>query len=378
MSGKDELKQKGYTIFTKVVSFGCSYVKCEFRNKLRNPNRVHALNKILSTILLLFVLVVCLISYKSYSDATVINHYRTTEITAIRTLEWVFIESVIMENYDKADLKGQQIKEDIENKVIKEYPTLRDRERLLVELGTPNKDANIYKILNESIKGKYLNGIKNDSNDPFVASMDGVLADRSYTTAKLSGNSLRTWDIELDHQANTNLGKLAVESILSQSNVYIFWEPTSSREDNHILINRMSVTSLKDVFDKEGINGLKTYEFLKPIYIQEDTDIFGTPDVDNLGHKQQNYKLIVIQSFSITDVLDKVHKDRIQAYEEQIRNLNLLADERELFVKTYTTILMVILIFSIVIAAIVHNYILDIIEELAKAGDYSTFKNEDK
>jgi hypothetical protein len=86
----------------------------------------------------------------------------------------------------------------------------------------------------------------------------------------------------------------------------IFYEPTPPyKTEDHIMLMVPSKEGLKEVFYKEGIEGLAGYVFTVPAYITEDGDIFGTPDIGPDGNVNPNYKIIVVQRFSIYDIISR-------------------------------------------------------------------------
>ena len=92
----------------------------------------------------------------------------------------------------------------------------------------------------------------------------------------------------------------------------------------------MSLKELRKVFMEEGVDGLATYEVLSPAYLNQNTDILGMPDVDNLGRKVDNNKIIVVQGFSVHDILTKTYSDKILLFASQEDRIHSMAREKKL------------------------------------------------
>ena len=118
----------------------------------------------------------------------------------------------------------------------------------------------------------------------------------------------RSWDEEIAMHSNQKLAKEAINLITSRSNPkYNYWKflPDEIYIPKEEQIIYPSIESMKNVYNKYGIKGLKQYEFLVPTYVKQETDIFGVPDVNFRGIKNENSKLIIIQGFNVVDALEK-------------------------------------------------------------------------
>jgi hypothetical protein len=96
-----------------------------------------------------------------------------------------------------------------------------------------------------------------------------------------SGLSALRLTVEKSMHANKVVFDDAINKITKQSTERpIFWEFLPSTNSQHIMVKHSDIQELKKVFDAEGVEGLKTYEFLNPAYITPNkTDIFGEDDV---------------------------------------------------------------------------------------------------
>jgi len=315
------------------------------------------ISRILATSLLLFLFLGILQGLYSYDETKQKEEKHIESVREIRELQWQTIESIIIDNYNNAETFAGGIRSNIEVKILSSY---QDKNKLQYDLENPNSNAQIYNILASEITGKYLNNIHNDNNDPFVASREGVLSDLSLNCSP-EDTTFRTWDQEVAMHTNKSLANKAINSILLQSNKPIFWEFRKSNRLSHITIVEMDLKELKSVFMQEGLDGLETYEFLKPVYIQQHGDIFGAPDVNNIGIRYPNSKIIIIAGFNINDILSKYHKTTMSKYDTLIDRMNEYHKLMQHRFNVINTVICVVLLFCIVFTAIINNYVVSVI-----------------
>lgn len=259
---------------------------------------------------LLVLLTTTFYLYKVGSVETTEQAQRNIEV--INDMEWKFILDTVQENREKAQLMSDNMVKTIERETYKEYPDLSVLNKEFAD-NTPN--TKFSQIIRSTFTGVYMNNIVNDGNDPWAAMSWGISGDFSPNCSKFGDR--RTWDIEIDQHANKILAKQAIDSMLIMSDKVIFWEYLPSDDPNHMMINTMSLDELKKVFDSEGINGLKTYEFLSISYMTSKGDIFGVPDVGSGGIKNVNDKVIVSQGFNLYDQLMKDHSNSLKNFDER-------------------------------------------------------------
>lgn len=241
---------------------------------------------------------------------------------------WSQIESVLKENQEKATLQDSSIKEDI----VEDITTTYNENKVGLRYDMDNLDVNnnFLKILNNDINGKFLN-VDNDNNDLFILSTWQEIVDIDLKGMVITDKSVncmgngkpRYFNTELLKHYNYELGYDALKRILGQNkNEVIFWEYLPSDNPNHIKLKVCSLEGMKQVYQKEGIEGIKNYEILIPMYINDNTDIFGTEKVDNLGsYNKDNRQIIVVQGFNLYDEMMKNHKTSMLLNDKQYDNL---------------------------------------------------------
>lgn len=157
-------------------------------------------------------------------------------------------------------------------------------------------------IFRDNIYDVYLTGVQNDKNDIFICNYNGVISDFSKTEA--SENDInRDWDYVISSQYNNPLATSTIDKILKQETTeMLVFEKSKSKDPNHIYVENMDIDELKRVYMEEGLEGLRGYTFLLPVYITKDGDIFGKDDI-TAGHITYNNKFIVIQEYDLYDYI---------------------------------------------------------------------------
>lgn len=279
-----------------------------------------------------FMVIVCsvvlftgiILSAATYDTILQIEKAVVERKTNISHIKWLIIKESIEENIDKAQLQADSITKNIESDINKEYS---NNSRLLLDLSSPHSSTQLSSILSKNVEGKYLN-VKNDDNDPFIAMRWGIIADKSLNCSE--GKEVRTWEEEIKLHWNRKLAEDAIRKLYNQDKNLKFWEFKSPRNSSHAVLSFSSWDNLEKVYKQEGIRGIENYEVLVASYVRNDSDILGKPDVNNLGIRQENYKLIVVQGFNISDAMVK-HADKLQylAYLEQLIDQYAMASKRE-------------------------------------------------
>lgn len=241
---------------------------------------------------------------------------------------WNEIEAVLKENQDKALIQAGFVKDNIVRDLNSTYSN--DKPMLRYDMDYLDVNNDFLKTLNADIDKKFIN-VDNDNNDMFIVStwqvtdlidlIGMVITDKSINCR--GDGKPRFFNTELIKHYNYELGYDAINRILSQNKEeIIFWEYLPNSNPNHKKLSSCSLESLKEIYMTEGLDGIKAYEFLTPVYINENTDIFGTQIINNLGsYDKDSRQIIVVQGFSLYDELMKQHKTSLLLTEKQYDNL---------------------------------------------------------
>ena len=98
---------------------------------------------------------------------------------------------------------------------------------------------------------------------------------------------------------------------LHRSEVSII-EPGKNIWGRHMLISDLTYDQLRDIIDKEGMNGIAGYYVVKPSYITKEGDIFSINDFHaDSGIETGNFKIAVVPYISLYDYLLKYRKHHL-------------------------------------------------------------------
>ena len=252
---------------------------------------------------ILFIIGLVITTYSSIGE---IREHTMYDHQMIEDRKWDMIENTLEENVQKARINANAVKQKISSDLLAEYSGhMFDLHKDLVT----KSDSPAFKIFDNDIKDVYLNN-NSENNRVFVANKTGILADRGYVS---SSKESRDWDAEIKSKLNSELASKAVSMILTKNKEMIYWKPDTAIDDTSYNIPDPSIRELRNVYQAYGIEELKNYDILVPVYITNDGDILGVPDVDLHGKQIVNDKIIVIQEFSIYDAIMQ-HRDDIERY----------------------------------------------------------------
>lgn len=264
-------------------------------------------------ILLIFpVIALISVSYQTYYDIQTTKAYYQSDIVKIENRKWDLIENTINENIDKSKIQTNYIKRYIISNIYLTYNN--NFNRLYLDL-VDRRNSPIFYIFNNAISNVYLNN-DSENNRVYIADKTGILADKGFIAS--SNKNSRDWTTEINSKPNTTLAKNSIDIILSEQNSLAIWQSVSvipNLENNSI--NYPSINELKKMYEKYGYNAFKNYNILIPSYITKDGDIFGIPDVNEHGIKNDNNKIIIIQEFNIYDCIS-THKAMLDNYDISI------------------------------------------------------------
>lgn len=275
-------------------------------------NKKLTINKLASIATLLILFSTVFYSYKQFED------YKSTEqdyseIAKSMELQLnTYIKGILTENVRKTELYLGDNTNIIHKRLLQEYGD--DLDGFEEDINNPSTNSILNKILDDVLMDLYINH-DSPSNKPFVASMNNIIWNRSIQIPEKD----LLWENFAKLHYNAPLAKEAIKAIKDlnvQKNDFIFWEYTPSALSDHMMITNMKLDNLLYVYKTEGVESLKSYEILVPVYITKNGDVFGTNDINSLGQKIDNYKIIVIQRINVYDALLHYKSDLTLFYSE--------------------------------------------------------------
>lgn len=275
--------------------------------------------KIISIFTLLLLIGFVINSFIQYSDyKSTEERYNRLEKSMEKQLD-TYIESILYENQRKGEVNIEFFTNLIHEELLREYDN--DLDALEKDILNPVENSDLVILLDDILEDVFINENTNH-NKPFVASLNNIIWNR-VLPYKYDNNDIVSWNSFISKHFNPSLSKIAMEAITNMNTNkfdFIFWEAIENKNPDHKKINTMNINEVLKVFKEEGIDGLKSYEILVPVYITKSGDIFGTKDVNTMGHKIENYKIIVIQRINMYDALQP-YLSSINLFENDIIKL---------------------------------------------------------
>ncbi len=304
---------------------------------------------------LLGVIILIIITSSALFTYTKFEGYKTTEVILTNQQDTlkdnlnIYMEGVIKESVDKLSLLTDYRTELIHQDILSKYGNNFDL--LKHDIDYPSDNSLLSKILDSHLKDVWINK-DNNSNKVFVISDNNIIWNKSLPIISDSYESYITVDELINYIFNSNLGQISLDSIRDGNitkNKIIFWEAIQSNDNNHNIIDNMDIKELLNIYSNEGIEGLKSYEILVTGYITKNGDIFGEDDIDSLGHKIDNSKIMIIQRVNLYDILYN-HIGEINKLQQQIDDLDIIMENNDNKIIKYLMILLSVTIFILIIA----------------------------
>lgn len=293
--------------------------------KIQKPN--HSKRLVIIAIVIILAFASSLTLYTNITDN--IKKYKVDAINQAKDdkfeLIWHHLQNLLIIADANATAVSTSIESDIKNtfdlNILKTAMDENDIEYL----------SKLQEIFVNNIDGKYLNDINNNRNAFLIISGDGKIIedytiDLYHTSINKDFYKNNSFYRYKDIAINKPLFETAYSQLRSHTDEIIAIEYHDYiGNNNHILISEINFNTLKSVYLKEGINGLKNYEFLVPVYITDTGDIFNQKDIQ-CGVPQENHKFIVIQAFNLYDQVLKAHVeyddvDYVEPIEDRYNNI---------------------------------------------------------
>ena len=274
--------------------------------------------RFITCIIIIFITLFIYIGYLYNHYVTNLNdlNYRTSYINS---LEWTFIKSLIYEDYLAAENQAKLVADRLTNNLRNEYPDLNELKNELENTRNKKINAKYFYIMQQTIVNHYLFDVNYDDNNNniFICNKYGVLANTSRRAKQNIKDFPLLWTEIYEEQTNIELTKKAVEYLFQQRNKLIYWEFPNN--EGLSIPAEIDIENLHYIYDTYGIDGFKNIQFLAPAYITTTGDIFGIEDIDIYGRQQENYKLVVVQTFNL-------YQQLMARYSDEMTKINLFKE----------------------------------------------------
>ena len=211
-------------------------------------------------------------------------------------------------------------------------------------------ESGFFYTVHNTIRGNWLLNINNSNNDVFVLYRDNILID---TTANADGRIYQDLESFISNHYNPELAKVAFNAMLRGEPSDIIFMENNPGLSEHMQLASMNKYALKKIIETEGINGLRGYEILLPIYITDDGDIFGTRDITKEGIVSKNHKMILVQTYNLYDMLSMYNSSEIESINS---NYNIMKKNYERIVQFANVSYLAIMLMDMVAILLVLFY----------------------
>ena len=261
-------------------------------------------NRLISIILLTLASFVIILTVCDNAIISIKNS-RSSAIEDVKKRDFATIWMSILNHIEEAEKQTSGVATNIENDIKSNF----DLAELQVLLDNGDKEAKkkVSEIFRDNIDGVYAGDVDNNRNSIIILEGYDTIVEDLFVDpesreegAVIKDPSSPSLSKYKDTTYNKELFMSAVRKIRTHTDQIIAIEPYNYIKSEHEKISELNYQNLERVYVNEGIQGLRNYQFLIPIYITDSGDIFGQKDIEN-GVPQDNHKFIVIQTLNIYD-----------------------------------------------------------------------------
>ncbi len=262
------------------------------------------INRLISIILLTLASFIIILTVCDNAILSIKNS-RAAAIEDVKKRDFDTVWMSILNYMEDAEKQTSSVATNIENDIRANFD-LKDLQTKL-DNGDVEAREKLSEIFRENIDGVYIGEVNDNRNSIIILEgYDSIVEDLFVDPesrekgAVIENPSSPTLSQYQNTTYNKELFTSAVRKIRTHTDKIIAIEPYNYIKGEHEKIHEMNYHNLERVYINEGVQGLRNYQFLVPVYITDSGDIFGQKDIEN-GVPQENHKFIVIQTFNIYD-----------------------------------------------------------------------------
>lgn len=302
----------------------------------------------------------------------VINQVKAEEekqITALKDRDFDVIWDYLNSCVDVAELDAQNLATSIESHIKENF----DLDKLESDLNKGDRSALVDLVDNCIDEYQLSSTVKNNRNSCIVLEgYDRIIADRTLDLSRVDKNFHHMKFSDYEKIAyNVPLLLTAERQIKNHTTTNPIAIEIYNYIDNpdHEKINSCTYDKLKKVYEKEGVEGLRNYQFLAPAYITRNGDIFGNLDLKE-GNQNDNHKFIVLVTFNLYDQLIQMRPD----FEQNSFYKNIAIGYDNILTAIYMSAVITCIVFLIISIFYVKSYNDAIIEYLGQKSFEEEFE----
>lgn len=231
--------------------------------------------------------------------------------------EWEIVEDELIKQYTLSSADIRYLSKKIECAILREYANNMDV--LKDEFENETFDQNLFTLFKQQLETDSTNLNTITKDEPFnyiLGFQDSILAVFSDTN-KENLSSYKTWSEYFNASANVQLNESLISNIINKNlseNLLLYQEGNLDIEGS--IVTSHSIDALKTIYREQGLTGFKNIDFVNVAYITEYGDIFGTDDYLYL-EKVSNYKMILVGTSNIYDVIQPTVSSKLNQYEAE-------------------------------------------------------------
>lgn len=268
---------------------------------------------------------------------------------------WDAVEDGIIKEYSSLSSDAKYLSKKIEASILRKYAGNLDQLKEDFDNGT--FDQTLYDLFKKEI----LNDSSSPNQSTIAESFNYILGFKHNLLAVFTDDNKEglttnmSWEEYFNSSANIPLNEKLIHNIKNRNlaeNILLY--QTNNLPKTTELVTEHNLESLKIVYDKHGLKGLKNFDFVNVSYITEYGDIFGTNDYLYL-QSVSNHKMILVKTSNVYDsIIDEISPDIKQIKTSQELVLNQITDSIARKSLEFIT-LTLYLIVLIAISSIVYN-----------------------
>jgi len=310
-------------------------------------------HRFFTAIVLLALVISCSYSFIGYNNQ--INKIQQNVAHSkeeFNEIRWDAIEHSIQSIQRIQKINSKLIALELRDEIKKEYPELNTLKRIFTT--GHHVDTKFNHIIIKTVHSEPLVGESSNRNGILIGFNDKVL----YNLIIPMNTFESDWQYFIEKNFNKKLaGNLLDKVIKSHSRDVILLEPKEPKlleGIQHKVIDEYDLKEMKAIYLKEGARGLSEYIIITPAFITDDGDIFGTPEYNEVGDRNDNHKIIVMSYTSLIDwvhahqntrlvFINRMERKFLMQYENETRDLYYQAIQN---VALHFVLIILIFVFS--------------------------------
>ena len=316
-----------------------------------------------------------------YTDSTSLKNEKQLVLQELRTDQFNYVAGQLANFLKNANSFVSGLTNEIRKKIYvfyKEHPG-RSVAKDLENINSNNNP--IVNSISTTFRGRWLNNVRNDNNDPWAVMTGPTLKDmRIVADLSVNCSSLgrtRSSTKELSRHGVPALGAIALTRINDMVNTgaahgrldnLTAWSYLHPVKPEYIVpipkdhfIDPITLSALRQRFlEYKTLDVFASYEFLTAKYIEPDQDLAGRPVVTEHGFRGQAQQIAIVSGFNLVDQFNNITENKLayQEFEDQIQAVSQRFSGQILLVQNLSLVLAIGFFLCFIGLTILEDYII--------------------